>query len=265
MIFAGIDVGSLCTKTVLIDGDGKIITYNIIRSGAFYSDAAQDSFKKALDEKGLDPEDITYTVATGYGRARVEFANEEITEITCHAKGASFIFPDVRTLIDIGGQDSKVLSIEGGRVMNFVMNDKCAAGTGRFLEVMAQTLGIDLERLGELWFESKKKIEVSSMCVVFAETEVISLFSKGHDIADIAAAVERAIARRITGMVAQVGVRERVVMSGGVAKNKGVIKALEESLGKEISIPPEPQIIGALGASLLARERYYDIMGKENG
>ena len=256
MIFAGIDVGSLCTKTVLLNEEGRIVAYNIIRSGALYSGAAENSFRKALEDAGVLREEIAYIVSTGYGRARVEFSNAEVTEITCHARGASFLLPDVRTLIDIGGQDSKVISIEGGRVKNFVMNDKCAAGTGRFLEVMASALGVDLEVLGELWFKSKENLEVSSMCTVFAETEVISLFSKGHDIADIAAAVERAIARRITGMVVQVGVRDRVMMSGGVAKIKGVVKALEERIGREIFVPEEPQIVGALGAALIAREKF---------
>ncbi|MHC1585562.1 MAG: acyl-CoA dehydratase activase [Candidatus Syntropharchaeia archaeon] len=252
MISAGIDVGSLCTKTVILE-DEKILSYSILRSGAAYRGAAESSMNEALKNAGLKIEEVKRIISTGYGRRRVPFADREVTEITCHATGAKKLFPDVHTVIDIGGQDSKVIRVnDEGRAINFVMNDKCAAGTGRFLEVMALALEVDIEELGELSFQSKKDIEVSSICTVFAETEVISLLSQGEEKADIASAIHRSIARRIVGMVGQLGIEERIVMTGGVAKNPGTVHAIEELLGKKISVPEEPQIVGAFGAAIIA-------------
>jgi len=253
---AGIDVGSLCTKAVLVDGEGRVLSYAIRRSGAAHRQAAESCFGEALDRAGAGREDVRYIVSTGYGRARVSFADAEITEITCHAHGARRLFPEVRMVIDIGGQDSKVVYIgASGQVTNFVMNDKCAAGTGRFLEVMATALEVPLEEMGRLSLRATRDLEVSSMCTVFAESEVISLIASGHDKADVAAAIHKAIARRIAGLVGQLGLREKAAMTGGVAKNIGVVRALEERLGIRLSVPEEPQITGALGAALLAAER----------
>jgi predicted CoA-substrate-specific enzyme activase len=255
-IVAGIDVGSLCTKVVLLDGQGEILSYKIIRSGASYQGAAEASFNEALTVANLDLAAINYIIATGYGRARVSFAHHHVTEITCHARGAKSIFPQVRTVIDIGGQDSKVIYVnEDGRPVNFIMNDKCAAGTGRFLEVMAGALEVDLDEMGAMSLRAQTETKVSNMCTVFAETEVISLLAQGCDKADIAAGIYEAIARRITGMVGQLGLKEPVVMTGGVAKSKGMVRALEKKLGAELLIPQEPQIIGALGAAIIAREQ----------
>lgn len=256
LVVAGVDVGSLCTKTVLMDTAGKVLSYNIIRSGSVYRGAAEVSMGQALESAALALSDIAYIVSTGYGRAKVDFAHVEITEITCHARGAKYLFPQVHTVIDIGGQDSKVIYVnDEGHATNFVMNDKCAAGTGRFLEVMAEALEVDLDDIGQFWFQSQKEIDVSSMCTVFAESEVISLFAEGEDKADIAAALHRAIARRITGMVGQLGIRERVAMTGGVAKNVGVVQALQQKLETTLLVPEEPQIVGAWGAALIAAER----------
>jgi len=221
-IVAGVDVGSLCTKTVILDGEGDILSYDIMRSGHYYQGAAEESIANALKSAGLKKGDISYTLGTGYGRGAVAEADAEVTEITCHARGAVRLSPEVHTVIDIGGQDSKVIGIgDNSRVTNFVMNDKCAAGTGRFLEVMALALSVDIGEMGDLYFASKEKVEVSSMCTVFAESEVISLFAQGHKKADIAAAIADSIARRIVGMVGQqVGLKEKVIMSGGGCKER---------------------------------------------
>lgn len=257
MIFtAGIDVGSLCTKVVILDGEKKIKSYAVLRSGSVYRGAAEAALKEALSGAGLDSDQINYIVSTGYGRSRVPCADSEITEISCHARGANYISAEIRTVIDIGGQDSKVIRLnETGQAVRFVMNDKCAAGTGRFLEVMADALGVDLEEMSEISFQAKKDVEVSSMCTVFAESEVISLFADGCSKPEIARAICRSIARRVTGLVGQLGVKERVAMTGGVAKSKGMVHALEEKLGVSLLIPPEPQIIGALGAAIFAYDR----------
>jgi (R)-2-hydroxyacyl-CoA dehydratese activating ATPase len=257
-IVAGIDVGSLTTKVLLMDAEekGRIVSFRIGRSGSAYRAAVEKVVAETLESARLRLEDIRHTVSTGYGREIVSFSNSRVTEITCHSRGAKHLYPEGHTVIDIGGQDSKVISINDlGGVANFTMNDKCAAGTGRFLEVMASALEVEIGQLGELSAQSRQQVKVSSMCTVFAESEVISLLSKECSKADIAAAIHEAIARRITGMVSQVGLREKVVMVGGVAKNIGVVRSLERMIGTTFLIPPEPQINGALGAALIAAER----------
>jgi predicted CoA-substrate-specific enzyme activase len=253
MAVAGIDVGSLYTKAVILDRDRNNLAHRIVKSGFAYEETAQSSLNDALEQSGLTIRDIDYVVSTGYGRKKVSFTDEQISEISCHAKAAGWLFPEAQTVIDIGGQDSKVILIgEGGQVFNFVMNDKCAAGTGRFLEVMADALSVNLEDMGDLGFQAKKKVEVSSQCTVFAESEVISHFVAGYDRADIVAAIHRAIVRRIVAMVGQLGKRERVTMTGGVTKNKGVTAEIENKLNTTLLISEEPQIAGALGAALIA-------------
>ncbi len=253
---AGIDIGSLYTKTVLLGLDGRLAAYSVQRSGAAYRGAAEASYHEALRNADSNDSDVAYIVATGYGRAIVPCANSQVTEITCHARGASSLCPAARTIIDIGGQDSKVIYVDGeGRVTNFVMNDKCAAGTGRFLEVMAGALGVSLEQMSELAAQAGEKLEISSICTVFAESEIISLLAQGKTRADIVAAIYQAIARRITGMVAQLGVRERVVMTGGVAQSPGMRRALGEKLNTSLLVPAMPQLVGAWGAALIAAER----------
>lgn len=259
MLTAGVDIGSLTTKALIVD-DSKPLGYIVLKSGHLYEEAGIQAYNQCLEECGIKKDEIQYIVGTGYGRALIEFANENITEITCHARGVSHYFPDAHTVIDIGGQDSKAIRIgENGRVLDFVMNDKCAAGTGRFLEVMVNALNIpSLDEMGELSVQSNAPAKISSMCTVFAESEVISLFAqKKASKIDIVAGLHTAIAKRITGMVNRLGrVQEKIVFCGGVAKNLGVKKALEIELGKTLFTPEDPQITGALGAALLAQERY---------
>lgn len=252
MLSLGIDIGSLSTDAVLMNEKREIVASEVIATGASSKKAADRIWESILSATGLSEKDIDYIVATGYGRIRVPFANEVVTEITCHGKGAHFFFPKVRTVIDIGGQDSKVIKVDaGGNVLDFVMNDKCAAGTGRFLEVMARTLEIDLDEMGPLSLQGSGKLSISSLCTVFAESEVVSLIGADHKVPDICRALHMAIAKRIAAQVRRVGIEEQVVMSGGVAKNVGMVKELEKLLGTRLRIADEPQIIGAVGAALI--------------
>jgi len=256
MVTAGIDVGALSIKVVLLDNREKILGYSILPTKPGVGELAQFAFDQALESAHLSKSNVAYIVSTGYGRRLVPFSNSEVTEITCHGKGAYWLCPEVRTIIDIGGQDSKAIRINSkGLVVNFAMNDKCAAGTGRFLEVMAHALGVELEEMGKLSLQAKKTLDVSNTCTVFAESEVISLIAEGHSKEDIIAGLHLAIAKRIVGLVARVGLAERVAMTGGVAKNMGVVKAIESLLGVTLLISEEPQIVGALGAALVATDR----------
>jgi len=253
--YAGIDVGSLTADAVLIDEEGKILGYAILPTGNNSQKAATEALETALSQAGLSKGDVDRVVSTGYSRARVQEAQWSKTEIACHARGAVCLFPDADTIIDIGGQDSKAILVgEEGRVLNFAMNDKCAAGTGRFLEVMAGALDVPLGEMGDLAFESQEELTISSICTVFAESEVVSLISQGKKPADISMAVSRAIARRTAGLATRVGVTDTVVMTGGVAKNKAVVRLLSEDIGHPIRVPDEPQIVGALGAAIMAKK-----------
>jgi predicted CoA-substrate-specific enzyme activase len=253
--FAGIDVGSLSTEAVILDADLAVAGYSIVETGANSTEAAEKAMARLLRSTGIEPGEINGTVATGYGRISVPSASKKVTEISCHGRGAKHLFPGAGTVIDIGGQDSKVIRIgEGGKVLDFTMNDKCAAGTGRFLEVMANKLQIPLDRMGELALESSEELKLSSVCTVFAESEVVSLVAQNRPRSDIAQGLHRAIVNRIWNMVKTVGIHGEVVMSGGVAKNKGVVALLEAKLGIPVSIHEEPQIVGALGAALFAKD-----------
>ncbi len=253
MLTLGIDIGSLSTDAVLVNEKREIVAYEVIATGASSKKACDKIFKHILDATKLEAKDLDYVVATGYGRIKVPFANEVITEITCHAKGANHFFPDARTVIDIGGQDSKAIKLDAkGNVLDFSMNDKCAAGTGRFLEVMARTLEIELDDMGELSLTGKDNVTISSLCTVFAESEVVSLIGADHKTPDICKALHISIAKRVSGQAKRVGLEESVVMTGGVAKNIGVVRELEKKLLCTIKIAEEPQIIGALGAALIA-------------
>jgi len=253
--FAGIDVGSLTADAVLIDETSNIISYAILPTGHDSQKAGTMAFRTALEQAGALEVDVAGVVSTGYSRGRVEEAGNSKTEISCHARGAFYYFPEVGTIIDIGGQDSKAIRVRpDGRVLDFAMNDKCAAGTGRFLEVMAGALNAPLEMMGKLALESTVEITISSTCTVFTESEVVSLISQGRKPPDIASAICRAIANRTSGLATRVGVADTVVMTGGVAKNRAVVKMLSEKLGHIIMVPEEPQIIGALGAAIIARE-----------
>ncbi len=251
---AGIDVGSLTAEVVLIDR-GQVLHYVIMPTGANSKTVAEKAIDEALRSVNLTRSDLEYVVATGYGRISIDFADKRITEITCHARGAHFLNPQVRTVIDIGGQDSKVITLnDSGKVLDFVMNDKCAAGTGRFLEVMAQALEVELSGLSGLSAQAKSIVSISSMCTVFAESEVVSLIARGLPREDIARGLHQSIDDRTAGMVRRVGLEEAVMITGGVAKNGAVVGALSEKLKTNIIVPDEPQIAGALGAALLAAE-----------
>ncbi|MCW4005216.1 MAG: acyl-CoA dehydratase activase [Candidatus Bathyarchaeota archaeon] len=254
MAFAGIDIGSAATKAAIVK-NGKLLSFGVVPTGASGKNASAKALDIALSSAGLIRSDIEKVVSTGYGRRNAAVSDSTITEITAHATGAKSLFSCARTIIDIGGQDSKVISIaEDGHIENFVMNDKCAAGTGRFLDVMARTLDVALDDLGQLAFEAKHPAKISSMCTVFAESEVISLIAQGIQKEDIIAGLHEAISKRILSMVKQVGLRREVVFTGGVAKNQGMKDSLEKTLGLKILIPKEPQVIGALGAALIAQD-----------
>lgn len=256
MIVAGVDVGSLTAKALLLDDEHRVLGRRVLATGARAADAAQAAYEGALADAGLTPGDVRYVLATGYGRVQVSFAQEQVTEITCHARGIAHLLPDTRTLLDVGGQDSKVIQLgPGGRVTDFAMNEKCAAGTGRFLEVMAHALEVEVSDLGDLGAQAHNPARISSTCTVFAESEVVGLVGAGRHPADIIAGLHASIAERLMGLLHQVGVIPPVAMSGGVAHNVGVVQALEAQLGTSVTVPPAPQVVGALGAALIALSR----------
>ena len=266
----GIDVGSTASKCIILKDGKEIVGKSLIDVGAGTS-GPNRAIEAVLEDAGLKKEDMAFTLATGYGRTSLMdgIADKQMSELSCHAKGAYFLFPkvhtvidiggahflnpEVRTVIDIGGQDSKVIRLdENGAVANFVMNDKCAAGTGRFLDVMARVLEVEVSDLGRLGAMSKKQVGISSTCTVFAESEVISQLSMGTDKCDIIAGIHRSVAHRVTGLAHRIGVVPDVVMTGGVAQNQGVVDALEAELGVKIYTSPLTQYNGALGAALMA-------------
>ncbi len=254
MYFAGVDVGSTMTKVVLVDKDGKILSRIIGPTGAEHRRLANKVTIEALDRANLKFDEVSYVIATGYGRMNVPFADRQITELTCHLKGILSIFPNAKTLVDIGGQDSKVIKIRNGRMVNYVMNDKCAAGTGRFLEILSEALGLRFDDLGDISLKAKNKIQISSICTVFAREEVIDKISHGTPLEDIVAGLHDAIATRVGNMVKRMRIEPDVVFTGGVAKNKGVVEALKDKLQCDILVPDNPLITGALGAAILGKE-----------
>ena len=256
MYVMGIDSGSTSTNAVIMDQDRQIKAFSVVRTGAKSGVSADRVLKDVLEKAGLQREDIGWIVSTGYGRVSIEFADENVTEISCHGKGAHYFNPDVRTILDIGGQDSKGIRLnENGEVRDFVMNDKCAAGTGRFLEMIARTLEVSLDELGAIALTSQEKIEITSMCSVFAESEVISLIANNKEKADIADGVCHAIANKAFGLLRRAGMEPEFMMTGGVAKNPGVVRAVEEKIGAKLYICEEPEIVGATGAALYALEK----------
>ncbi len=257
MLVGGCDVGSATGKAVIMK-DGEIISYVIIPSTTKPEVTARTVMDEAIEKAGLSLiEDLDYIVGTGYGRLKVPFANENVSEITCHARGAHWLSPTVRTVVDIGGQDCKVMSIdEKGKVLEFVMNDRCAAGTGRFFEAMARVLDCGLEGLSSLSLQGKNPATITSQCSVFAESEVVTLVNEGVELVDIVAGLHTSIAGRLNAMVRKVGLVEDLALTGGCAKNDGLAKALEEKLGVAVKkLPQDPQIAGAIGAALIAEER----------
>lgn len=256
-VFAGVDIGSVMAKTVIIK-DSAIIGRSTIPTTVSSEKSGLAALEKALESAGLSRSDLRYIVATGYGRIAAPYAGKTITEITCHARGANFLHPGTRTIVDMGGQDCKAMRVnEEGHVIDFVLNDKCAAGTGRFLEVVSKVFELTLNELGPLSIQSLDRVAISSTCTVFAESEIVSLMARGEKPENILSGVHYAIAHRIAGMFTRTGVEDDVFFSGGVAKNTGMHKALEETLEKKIVVSREdPQLVGALGAALLAREKY---------
>ena len=252
----GIDIGSTASKCVMLKDGKDIVAKSLVAVGAGTS-GPQRAISEVLENAGKTREDMSYILATGYGRnSMLELADHQMSELSCHAKGAAFLFPEVHTVVDIGGQDVKVLQIENGVMTNFVMNDKCAAGTGRFLDVMARVLEVKVEDLGTLGAQSTKNVSISSTCTVFAESEVISQLSMDTAKCDIINGIHHSVAARVAGLAHRVGIREQVVMTGGVAQNKGVVNALEDELGVEIHTSPLTQYNGALGAALFAYQKY---------
>ena len=251
MYTLGIDIGSTTSKCAVLK-DGEELVATSLRVGGMGTEGPQEALDDLWADSGLRREEMARTIVTGYGRKNYEGADGEVSELTCHAMGGRFVFPGLRTVIDIGGQDVKVLHIDNGAMTNFQMNDKCAAGTGRFLDVMAGVLEVKVQDLGHLDSLSKKRVEISSTCTVFAESEVISQLSMGTDKCDIIAGIHRSVAHRVTGLAHRIGVVPALVMTGGVAQNEGVVKALQNELGCEIHRSPLTQYNGALGAALYA-------------
>ena len=264
-LFMGIDAGSTTTKVVIVEDD-RVLAREIAATGANCRQTARGLFEKALASCGRAEGDVAGVVSTGYGRRLVDFGGETVSEITCNATGAVHValargkasqwHPHVRTIVDIGGQDSKVISLdEAGRVVDFAMNDKCAAGTGRFLEVMSRILEVDLDQLGRIALGSKEPLPITSLCTVFAESEVVSLVSQGKPVPDIVAGIHEATAARVGALVRRVGLRTPVFFDGGPALNVGMTRALEKNLGVELIVPEHPQFVTATGAAVIARDR----------
>jgi predicted CoA-substrate-specific enzyme activase len=251
--FAGIDIGSTMTKAVILNHG--IVASIIGPTGPEQRRLANKVMEEALSQAALPLKAMTYIVATGYGRINVPFADKQITEITCHAKGITHLFPKAKTIIDIGGQDVKGIKIDTtGKITDFVMNDKCAAGSGRFIEVIADTLGVSLDQVGDLSLQSKNPAKISNICTIWAQQEVAASLAQGIPISDLLAGVHYSLADRICRMVNRLRVEDDVVVTGGGAKNRGLLKALSEQLGLEVLVPEEPLITGALGAAWMGKE-----------
>jgi len=250
---AGVDVGSTQTKAVIINEAREIVGRALTDTGANVVQAAEKAFAIALKDAKLREEQVTYVIGTGYGRYRVTFGNEQITEISCHGRGAVHMFPDTRTVVDMGGQDTKAISVSAkGEILDFCMNDKCAAGTGRFLGAAAKALDIPLGELGVTALRSEKPVKISTTCTVFAESEVLSWLGKGKKIEDILWGVHKSIASRSASLMRRVGVTDQVSFTGGVTRNVGMVKALEDKLEVKLNVSEDSHFMGALGAALFA-------------
>ncbi len=253
--FAGIDVGSVTTKAVIV-ADGELGVYHVAPSGANYRLAAQKVMEEALAKAGLALDDLAYIVATGYGAANADFAAQQVTDISCCARGVNRLFPQVRTVIEIGGQASRIIRVNAeGRATNFVVSERCAAGSGRFLQVIARVLQIDLEDVGPLSLKAKNPVTYTTGCAVFGESEAISRVAEGTPKEDILAGVHNALAAKISNLLERVGLEEECAITGGGALDVGLIMRVEQRLGVHLLVPPQPQITAALGAALLAEER----------
>lgn len=253
---AGVDVGSTQTKAVIIDEDQQIVSRALINTGANVVIAAEKAFVAALENGGVRDEDIAFVVGTGYGRYKVTFGDTQVTEISCHARGAAHMFPDTRTVLDMGGQDTKAIRIRpNGEVLDFCMNDKCSAGTGRFLQAASYALEIPLDELGPTALRAEKPVKISTTCTVFAESEVLSWLGRGKKIEDILMGVHRSIATRSIALLRRVGIESEVTFTGGVARNLGMVEVLNEMLDLRMNVNEESHFMGALGAALFAMDR----------
>ncbi|MCH9826413.1 MAG: 2-hydroxyglutaryl-CoA dehydratase [Gammaproteobacteria bacterium] len=249
----GIDFGSTTAKTVILDRKGKMVAWSVGQKGSVSDAGVRESMANAFEKAGITQADIARTVSTGYGRRMIDVADQSYTEITCHARGAVHMCPEARLVIDIGGQDSKVIAVDAnGLVSQFAMNDRCAAGTGKFLETLARAVEVPIEEMGPLALTANEALKISSMCATFAETEVIGLLAEGKQKPEVLGAVHASIAQRTIGLVARVGKRSPVIMTGGVAKNSAAVHHIAKALEVELIIPDFPQIAGALGAALFA-------------
>jgi predicted CoA-substrate-specific enzyme activase len=259
--YAGIDIGSTAIKVALVDEEGELIDASISSTGSLFHKNAMEAFERLLEKNSIDRDSVHYIIATGYGRKLFKEADDSISEITANAIGAFEVgraVGGVRTIINIGGQDSKAIQIDDrGNVTNFAMNDKCAAGTGRFLDVAARNLEIDLEELGEYHFKGTgAPLTINSTCAVFAESEIIGLLAKGHGKEEIVAGIHYSIAKRTARLAKRVGIEDRLFFDGGPAMNRGLVSALQDELGRELVIPETPQTVTAFGAATLARDEY---------
>jgi predicted CoA-substrate-specific enzyme activase len=255
---AGVDVGSTQTKAVVINEQREIVSRALIDTGANVIKAAENAFSEALDASNIRDDEVEYVIGTGYGRYRVTFGNDQVTEISCHGRGASHMFPGTRTVVDMGGQDTKAIHINpDGEIVDFCMNDKCAAGTGRFLGAAAAALDIPLDELGSTALKSTKPVRISTTCTVFAESEVLSWLGKGKKIEDILWAVHQSIAVRSAGLMRRVGLVDEITFTGGVTRNVAMIKALEQKLERKLNVSEDSHYMGALGAALFALDRIF--------
>jgi predicted CoA-substrate-specific enzyme activase len=256
---AGVDVGSTQTKAVVMEEGAGIVARALVDTGANVIKAAENSFHVACREAKIDPRDVGYVVGTGYGRYKITFGNAQMTEISCHARGANFVFPNTRTVIDMGGQDAKAISIGAdGQVLDFVMNDKCAAGTGRFLANAADVMGIGLDEVGPLSLEGTRPVKLTTVCTVFVESDILSYLSMNKKPSDILRGVHLAIAKRTISLARRVEIQPDITMTGGVARNLGMVQALEEVLEAKLQVSPDAHYMGAIGAALFALEKEDD-------
>jgi predicted CoA-substrate-specific enzyme activase len=257
MIYAaGVDVGSTQTKAIIVNENRAILARALVNTGANVVRAADHAFADALQSCDLERDDIAFVIGTGYGRYKVTFGDTQITEIGCHARGAKFLFPGTHTVIDMGGQDAKGIKVgEEGEVKDFVMNDKCAAGTGRFLANAAETLGLPLDDIGEISLKATLPVRLTTVCTVFVESDIVSYVAQGKRVEDILGGVHKAIAARTISLIRRVGIEEEITFTGGVSRNVGMVRALEEKLGTKLNVSPDSHFVGALGAAIFALER----------
>ncbi len=253
---AGVDVGSTQTKAIIAEESRGIVARTLVDTGANVVKAAEHAFHQACQEAKLDARDVGFVVGTGYGRYKITFGNAQVTEISCHARGANHLFPNTRTVIDMGGQDSKAISVgPTGEVRDFVMNDKCAAGTGRFLANAAEVMGLTLDDIGPLSLKATKPVKITTVCTVFVESDILSYLAQGKKAEDILAGVHLAIAKRTLSLARRVNIEPEITMTGGVARNQGMVRALEEVVGRPLKVSPDAQFMGAVGAALFALEK----------